>query len=252
MCCCRSKRFVTGLPPLSPEAENGRDSGAAPPIVCYVTDRKALAAADPIAALKGSIRGAIAAGVDWVQIREKDLSARELLALAQAAIDAATENRGARPQAARIVINGRLDVALAAGAAGVHLGSESLAAADVVRWCRSGNAPAAFLIGVSCHGISEVQEAEAAGANYAVFGPVFDTPSKRLFGTPQGITKLTEACHSVRIPVIAIGGVDEKNATECLRAGAAGIGAIRFFQNPNAAHSLADSISRLHRLRRSA
>jgi thiamine-phosphate pyrophosphorylase len=234
---------------LPPEAEAKRDSGAAPPLVCYVTDRKALSPVNPIAALKASITRAIAAGVDWVQIREKDLSARELLALAKAAIDAAAEDRGARSSPARTMVNDRLDVALAAGAAGVHLGRESVAAGDVVRWCRSGNAPAEFLIGVSCHSVAEVEAAQLAGANYAMFGPVFDTPSKRPFGTPQGIAKLAEACRAVRIPVIAIGGVAAENQTECVRAGAAGIAAIRLFQNPDTMRSLADVLSNLHQPR---
>ncbi len=218
------------------------------PVVCYVTDRKALEAGAPIEALHASIRRAIAAGVDWVQIREKDLPARDLLALAKSAIDAAGNGSG-RSSPARIIVNDRLDVALAAGAAGVHLGGESIAAADVVRWCRSGNAPAKFWIGVSCHSVEDVRKAEAAGASYAIFGPVFVTPSKRPFGLPQGIAKLTEACGAVRIPVIAIGGVDERNAPECLRAGAAGIAAIRLFQNADGAGSFADLILRLREMR---
>lgn len=181
-----------------------------------------------------------------MQIREKDLPARELLALAKAATGSAAENRGSRPAPARIIVNDRLDVALAAGAAGVHLGRESIATAEVVRWCRSGNAPAEFLIGVSCHSVAEVQAAEAAGASYAIFGPVFDTPSKRAFGSPQGIAKLAAACIAARIPVIAIGGIDEGNAAECLRAGAAGIAAIRLFQQERSAQSLAGLISKLH------
>jgi thiamine-phosphate pyrophosphorylase len=234
---------------LSPEAENNRNAGAARPLICYVTDRKALAARDPIAALHSSIRTAVAAGVDWVQIREKDLPARELVRLAKAATDAGAENRGIRRPAAQIIVNDRLDVALAAGAAGVHLGRESIEPADAVRWCRSGNAPAEFLIGVSCHSVAEVQTAEGAGASYAIFGPVFDTPSKRSFGAPQEIAKLAEACRAVRMPVIAIGGVDESNAAECLRAGAAGIAAIRLFQEQNTADSILTLVSKLHQLR---
>lgn len=217
-------------------------------MVCYVTDRKAFAAADPAAALRASIYRAIVARVDWVQIREKDLSGRELLVLAKAAVDAAAENRGARALATKVIVNDRIDVALAAGAAGVHLGGESLAADEVVRWCRGGNAPAEFLIGVSCHSVGGVIEAEAAGASYAIFGPVFDTPSKRPFGSPQGIAKLAEACRAVRIPVIAVGGVDQRNAAECLRAGAAGIAAIRLLQNAATPQSLSGLVSRLHEL----
>jgi thiamine-phosphate pyrophosphorylase len=217
--------------------------------VCCVTDRKGLAAADPIAALISSIRLAIAAGVDWVQIREKDLLAREMLAVVTAAVRAAHERPSFKSTPARIIVNDRLDVALAAGAAGVHLGRESLPAANAVRWCRSGNAPADFLIGVSCHSFAEVREAEDAGANYVIFGPIFDTPAKRPFGPPQGIEKLAEVCDSVHIPVIAIGGISNENAGECLRAGAAGIAAIRLFQEERDANSLANQISKLHQLR---
>ncbi|MGH9561270.1 MAG: thiamine phosphate synthase, partial [Terracidiphilus sp.] len=164
------------------------------------------------------------------------------------AVVAAGEHSSKRSTPARVMINDRLDVALAAGASGVHLGHESIPTADVVRWCRSGNAPEDFLIGVSCHGMEDVHRAEAAGANYVVFGPVFDTPSKRTFGPPQGIAKLEEACRSARIPVVAIGGVDAANAAECLSAGAAGIAAIRMFQSEQSQKTLAEHISKLHLL----
>jgi thiamine-phosphate pyrophosphorylase len=230
---------------LSPEAENAHAAGTIRPIVCYVTDRKGLTATDPIAALISSIRSAIAAGVDWVQIREKDLVAREMLAVVTAAVRATQEHRAFKSNPARIIVNDRLDVALAAGAAGVHLGRESLPPADAVRWCRGGNAPPDFSVGVSCHSLADAREAEAAGVSYVVFGPVFDTPAKRPFGPPQGIEKLAKVCDSVRIPVIAIGGIDDENAAECLRAGAAGIAAIRLFQGERDAKSLADRISKL-------
>jgi thiamine-phosphate pyrophosphorylase len=119
-------------------------------------------------------------------------------------------------------------------------------AREVVRWCRGGNAPAEFLIGVSCHSREEARAAEDSGASYAFFGPVFDTPAKKKFGPPQGIARLGEACRAVRIPVIAIGGVNEENATECVRAGAAGIAAIRMFQESSEMETLARAIARLH------
>jgi thiamine-phosphate pyrophosphorylase len=209
------------------------------PIVSYVTDRKALGAANPAGNLLVKIRAAVAAGVDWVQIRERDMPARELLALARAAI-------GAREGEARILVNDRLDVALAAGAAGVHLGGASVPAREVVRWLREGNAPAEFLVGVSCHSAKEAREAEDVGASYVFFGPVFETSSKKSYGPPQGIGKLAEVCGAVRIPVIAIGGVNEENAVECLRAGAAGIAAIRMFQESRGAETLKRAIAKLH------
>jgi thiamine-phosphate pyrophosphorylase len=207
------------------------------PIVCYVTDRKTIGSGDAIRSLAERIRLAAAAGVDWVQIREKDLGAKELLALVKQAFACGT---------AKVIVNDRLDVALAAGAAGVHLGRESTPVVDVVRWCRAGNAPAEFLIGVSCHSLEDALEAEVAGASYLFFGPVFETPSKRSFGPPQGSAKLAEVCRQVRIPVIAIGGVDEKNAAECIRAGAEGIAAIRLFQERVELRDLRDRMKRLH------
>lgn len=209
------------------------------PVVCYVTDRKALATEEPVRSVAEKIRLAAAAGADWVQIREKDLPARELLQLAREAV---------QNTRARILVNDRLDVALAAGAPGVHLGRTSLPVADVVRWCRAGNAPQDFLIGVSCHSLDEVREAETAGADYAFFGPVFDTPSKRPFGAPQGIAHLGEVCRAASIPVIAIGGVEEENAVSCIRAGAAGVAAIRMFQESRDEKELRDWIFRIHAL----
>jgi thiamine-phosphate pyrophosphorylase len=211
----RSKRFAAGLPPLLPALK--------PPIICYVTDRKSLAEGGT--GVLGRIRAAIAAGVDWVQIREKDLSGRELLGLAREAVAAGG--------GARVIVNDRVDVALAAEAAGVHLGRESLGARDVVRWCSGGggNAPADFVVGLSCHSLAEAREAESAGAAYIFFGPIFDTPSKRGMGEPQGVARLEEICRGVAIPVLAIGGVSEENAADCIRAGAAGIAAIRMFQD---------------------
>jgi len=181
-----------------------------------------------------------------VQIREKDLPARNLLALAREAVAAGARQSGASGEAL-VLVNDRLDVALAAGAAGVHLGGESLPVREVVRWCRRGNAPSNFRIGVSCHSLEETREAESAGADYVFFGPVYDTPSKRQFGAAQGIPRLAEVCRAVRIPVVAIGGVNEENAAECLRAGAAGIAAIRLFQEAKDAPGLKETVARLHK-----
>jgi thiamine-phosphate pyrophosphorylase len=214
------------------------------PIICYVTGRKSLAEGDGTAGVLGKIRAAIAAGVDWVQIREKDLSGRELLGLAREAVTAAG--------GARVIVNDRLDVALAAGAAGVHLGRESLGARDVLRWCkgRGENAPADFLVGVSCHSLQEALEADSAGAAYIFFGPVFDTPSKRGMGEPHGVVRLAETCRSVKIPVLAIGGVSEENAGECIRAGAEGIAAIRMFQDARDPAATKDVVERLRAAKR--
>ncbi len=206
-----------------------------------MTGRKSLAAGEGGESVLGKIRAAAAAGVDWVQIREKDLSGRELLALAREAV--------AGCGVARVMVNDRLDVALAAGAAGVHLGRESLSVRDVVGWCRGGNAPAEFVVGVSCHSLEEAREAESAGASYIFFGPVFDTPSKRGMGEPQGVARLGEICRSVTIPVLAIGGVGEENAADCIRAGGAGIAAIRVFQDARDGAAMQDVVEQLRGLR---
>jgi thiamine-phosphate diphosphorylase len=227
------------------------------PIVCYVTNRRSLGAGRAVAGVRGSIEAAIEAGVDWLQIREKDLPARELLALVQGTLQAAAnlsqvkENHWGEGaiagSATQVIVNDRLDVALAAGAAGAHLGRESLRVQDVADWCSRGNAPPDLLIGVSCHTLEEAREAEVAGASYIFFGPIFDTPSKRSFGTPQGTERLAEVSASLRIPVIAIGGVDEDNARRCLSAGAAGIAAIRMFQKALNPQTLKTAVDRIHR-----
>lgn len=225
------------------------------PSLCYVTDRKSLGRNESAGELLKQIEIVVAAGVDWVQVREKDMPARELLALVHGALTAAQsavsvhEAEGKTNDArAKVLVNDRLDVALSAGADGVHLGGESLPVRDVVRWRRNGNAPADFLIGLSCHRAPEAQEAERAGANYIFFGPVYDTPSKRRYGPPQGVARLAEICHRVRIPVIAIGGIHEGNAADCVGAGATGIAAIRMFQQPRSSREMRELLTRLRRM----
>lgn len=211
------------------------------PIICYVTDRKAVAPSGNVAGALDKIRLAAAAGVDWIQVREKDLEGRELFSLARDAGAAKVPGR-----APRVIVNDRLDVALAAGAAGVHLGRESAPVREVVRWCRARNAPEKFLVGMSCHDAGEASEAASAGADYIFFGPVFETPSKKAFGAPQGLERLRRVCREVSIPTIAIGGVNARNAEECIRTGAAGIAAIRLFQEATDALALAEVITEIH------
>jgi thiamine-phosphate pyrophosphorylase len=226
---------------LSPELKT--------PQVCYVTDRKSLGMGEGCAGVLARIRMAAEAGVDWVQIREKNLAGRDLMELARDAVQALDAAAGVSASGARfvtrVIVNDRLDVALASGAAGVHLGRESVSAREVVRWCRSGNAPAEFLVGVSCHSLEEAREAESGGANYIFFGPVFDTPSKRGMGEPQGVARLAEICSGVGIPVMAIGGVGVENGREGIRAGAAGIAAIRMFQDARDAGELRNTLERI-------
>jgi thiamine-phosphate pyrophosphorylase len=149
-----------------------------------------------------------------------------------------------RETATRVLINDRLDVALAANAAGVHLGENSLPLEVVSAWRRSAGRQD-FLIGVSCHSLESAREAERGGADYVFFGPVFDTPSKAAFGPPQGIERLREVCASVEIPVLAIGGVNLGNARQCVAAGAAGIAAIRLFQDAKNAAALAAALKKI-------
>jgi len=236
MFCSRWKPFATGHPLLPSAAEKTRRSS----IVCYVTDGKSLTTGDRTAAVLAQIRKAVAAGTDWVQIRERDLPALDLLSLTRRALGEAKSGT------AKIILNDRVDVALAAGAAGVHLGSESLPVGDVLRWCRALDAPRNWLVGASCHSLEQARQAEKAGASYIFFGPVFETPSKRPFGPPQGVVKLAEVCRAVEIGVIAIGGINEANGVECLQAGAAGVAAIRLFQQPGAPTRLRRTIEALH------
>lgn len=189
-----------------------------------------LGAGEDFGALLEAIRRAVAAGVDWVQVREKDWEGRELARLVRAAMGAAGTASGER---AKIIVNDRLDVAMACRAAGVHLGRESAPAEEVVKLVRKmpervGRGK--FLVGVSCHSVEDARTAERDGADYIHFGPVFETPSKTKFGPAQGVEKLREVCGAVEIPVIAVGGIDEGNMEQCLEAGAAGIAAIRMFQ----------------------
>ena len=183
--------------------------------LCYITDRHSLA---PVP-LASHLRAIVQAGVDLIQLREKDMSGRDLTALASAATAIA---RGTHT---RIVINDRLDVAIAAEANGVHLGGQSVAPEIVRRHVSIG-----FLIGVSCHSMEEAIKAEAGGADYILFGPVFDTPSKRQYGAPLGLSKLSEIANRVVIPVLALGGITVDRVRLCIEAGAAGIAGIRLFQ----------------------
>jgi thiamine-phosphate pyrophosphorylase len=209
------------------------------PILCYVTDRRSLAGEGKISNLIDTIRQAAAAGVDWIQVREKDLSAKELLQLTRAAI---AETRHERSDGNRILVNDRLDIAWAAGAGGVHLGEQSLAVSTVKKLRASASWPADFLIGASCHSLGAAIAAERDGAHYVIFGPIFETPSKVAFGSPQGLERLGKVCRRLRIPVIAIGGITATNACECLAVGAAGIAAIRLFQGSG---NLAEDVARI-------
>lgn len=186
-------------------------------IHCYITNRRSLPAG---VGLIDNIAHNLTAGVEWVQIREKDLSARDLFDLTKQVLDLPN------PHGSKILVNTRIDVALAAGAAGAHLPAGS----PPPRNWRSFTPPE-FLIGVSCHTIDEVRAAQDQGADYAVFGPVFPPRSKAAGLEPRGIEGLAQAVDAVSIPVLALGGITVTNAEDCILAGAAGIAAISLYQS---------------------
>jgi thiamine-phosphate pyrophosphorylase len=170
------------------------------------------------------IERAAKAGVDWIQIRERDLSSRELANLVEQAIPRVGSDTA-------VLVNDRVDVTVATDAAGVHLGERSLPLLEAKKLVSQRLAAKKFLVGVSAHSLEGAIQAKQEGADYVIFGPVFATPSKASFGQPQGLQRLKEVCQRLTIPVLAIGGITSDNAGDCMAAGAAGIAAIRLFQH---------------------
>jgi thiamine-phosphate pyrophosphorylase len=181
-----------------------------------ITDRRQ---AGGIELLLAAVKRNLERAVDMIQIREKDLPTRELASLTRQVCGLAA------PYGTRVLVNERADVALACGAAGVHLPANSLPVRDL-----RAVTPKGFVIGVSCHEVEEVQAAARDGADFAVFGPVFWPLSKESPLPPRGLDGLRAAAHAVSIPVLALGGVTEENALFCVEAGAAGIAGITIFQ----------------------
>lgn len=185
-----------------------------------ITDRRLLLprATDPdLTFLIEFANRAVTAGVDMVQIRERDLSARDVLFVTES-IAASAHRTGAR-----VLVNDRVDVAASAGV-GVHLTARSLTA-EVVR---AGFGPDT-LVGVSTHSFDDVRAAEQGGADFVVFGPVFETASKKEYGEPVGVDALRRVATRLSIPVLALGGITLSNFREALDAGAAGVAGISMF-----------------------
>jgi thiamine-phosphate pyrophosphorylase len=176
-------------------------------IRCYVTDRRQ-------GDLLANVVRAVASGVDMIQVREKDLAALDLLDLVCRIRDAAAGSPS------KVLVNGRLDVALIAGIDGVHLPGDGLPASRVRPHVRT--------LGVSCRSTEEATQAERDGVDYIIFGPVFETPGKKAVG----IDALRRVVQAVNIPVLAIGGITPENTQAVAETGASGIAAIRMFQKP--------------------
>lgn len=177
----------------------------------YITDRKSLGGFRPLMEV---IRDQMHLGVDYIQIREKDVPARQLFEFTLAVLEVRQAEFKSK-NVAKVLVNGRSDVAIAAGADGVHLPSAA------PQECLPG-----LMVARSCHTMADVQ---AAQADLITFGPVFESPGK---GEPVGLDALREACQG-RVPVFALGGVNWENAADCVAAGAEGIAGIRLFQDPS-------------------
>jgi thiamine-phosphate pyrophosphorylase len=189
------------------------------PAVHLVTDRRL---APDLAAAARRVLAAAPPGSVALHLREKDLGGAALLALARLLV------RACRDAGQRLLVNDRIDVVLAAGADGVHLPSAGVPANAARRLLGRDR-----LVGVSCHGEADVRRARDAGADYATFGPVFDTPSKRAYGPPVGLEALAAAAR-LGLPLVALGGVDPANAAAAIAAGARGLAAIRAWLGPDA------------------
>ena len=223
-------------------------------LIYYITARAQLdpdAASGPPAgseqALRAKVRAAFSAGVDTVQVRERDLPDGRLAKLVEdlGSLRSKTERAKTGPEKTgscllvRLLVNERLDIAVSCGADGVHLPSDSLPLAAVRS--RVGRS---LVAGISCHTEEDLEQAARDGADYALLGPVFETPSKP-GSRPLGLSVLEDICRSSALPVFALGGVTRENAASCVRAGAAGIAGIRLFQQ---APDLEDLCRYLHSL----
>ena len=208
-------------------------------LLYYITDRRGFDASEPerrVALLK-RIGEAARAGVDYIQLREKDLGIVDLELLAREALHVIRENG---PKT-KLLINTHTDTALAIGADGVHLPAGS-PPASAVRAAWFDHTRRAAIIGVSTHSVAEVELAQADGADFAMLAPIFEKAGTSVKGI--GLEVLRQACVEVRLPVLALGGVNLTNAQACLGTGAAGIAGIRLFQQGK----VAETVERLREL----
>ncbi len=202
-------------------------------LLYYITDRSQFAGTESQKReqLLDKVAEAARAGVDYVQIREKDLSSRDLEQLAAVITQRVRSSGGST----RILINSRTDIALAVGADGVHLRSNDVSPADVRRIWMAAGLRLRPVVAVSCHKEQEVAASAAAGADFCVFGPVFGKSGR----AGQGLLALKSACGQ-KIPVFSLGGVNAESARACIDAGAAGIAGIRLFQENSVANVVRD------------
>jgi thiamine-phosphate pyrophosphorylase len=185
------------------------------PVFYYITDRKQLAGVSLLAC----IRHALGRGVDYIQIREKDLSDRALYELTCKVVKLASKTN------CKVLVNGRPDIAWAAGAAGIHLTSTGLCVSEIIHWL-----PQKMIIGVSVHSIQEARQAFSAGAHYLLLGHLFPTKSKSSLGRPLGLEYLRKLCAAVPAPVLGLGGIRPELIQSVLDAGAIGVAGISMFQ----------------------
>ena len=185
------------------------------PLFCYVTDRRQLVDLTLLDCIKRAIRW----GVDFVQIREKDLPDRALLALTTAAVALA------KGTPCRILVNGRIDIARAAGAHGVHLPSTGPRIDDLHPGLTRG-----MIVGISTHSHHEVKRAQAQGAHYVLLGPVYPTRSKIRYGAAMGLRRFHRICRANSVAALGLGGIQPETVLPVLNAGAAGVAGISLFQ----------------------
>jgi thiamine-phosphate pyrophosphorylase len=215
-------------------------------LLYYITDRRAFGGGDARqrTSLLRRIAHAARAGVDYIQLREKDLRSRDLERLAREARSAVRDNSAVT----KLLINSRTDFALACGVDGVHLASGELATSEIRSlWKKCSDRES--IIGVSAHSLTDVQRAKSEGADFAVLAPIFEKVQIGAKGI--GMDALREACSAIResspagrFAVLALGGVNLTNARDCLQAGADGVAGIRLFQSGN----LRETVKRLRQL----